>query len=191
MYVFRPALFVLTLVFSAIVVAQTGAKNQTNDLWAALKEGGHIALMRHALAPGTGDPANFQLNDCTTQRNLSAEGRDQARRIGAAFRKRQIKIDQVFSSRWCRCLETARLLNLGPVKPYPVLDSFFRRRERGPRQTKSLASFISTKDSGPSIIMVSHQVNITGLTGVFPRSGDIVVIRPNGKNLQILGVISL
>lgn len=191
MHVYRLALLFSIMFFSATLVAQTAAENQTDALWAALQEGGHIALMRHALAPGTGDPANFQLDDCKTQRNLSSEGRDQARRIGEAFRQRQIKVGQVLSSRWCRCLETARLLNLGPVKAYPMLDSFFRNRNRGPQQTEHLMNFVMNKRSGPSIVMVSHQVNITSLTGVFPGSGDIVVIRPNGNKLQVLGVISL
>jgi phosphohistidine phosphatase SixA len=187
---YRFALVILNLMIAA--AAQTAPENPADALWAALQKGGHIALMRHALAPGTGDPTHFQLDDCTTQRNLSPEGQDQARRIGEAFRQRQIKVEQVLSSRWCRCLETARLLNLGPVKPYPVLDSFFRNRDQGPQQTRELMRFVSEKPSGSSIIvMVSHQVNITGLTGVFPRSGEIVVIRPNGDKFQILGVISL
>jgi phosphohistidine phosphatase SixA len=192
MHVFRRlALLIVVLVYSTTLVAQTVANNQTEALWAALQEGGHIAFMRHALAPGTGDPDNFRLDDCTTQRNLSAEGRNQARRIGAAFRQRQINVEQVLSSRWCRCLETARLLNLGPVKSYPVLDSFFRNRDQGPQQTRELMGFVSEKRSGSStIVMVSHQVNITGLTGVFPRSGEIVVIRPDGNNFQVLGVLS-
>lgn len=185
-------LFISTLIFSTISVAQSVSADQTDALWAALQGGGHIALMRHALAPGTGDPSNFQLDDCATQRNLSAEGRDQARRIGAAFRQRQISVDQVLSSRWCRCLETARLLNLGTVKPYPVLDSFFGNRDQGPQQTRVLKGFVSKKrDSLSTIVMVSHQVNITGLTGIFPRSGEIVVIRPTGNNFQVLGVLSL
>jgi phosphohistidine phosphatase SixA len=191
MQVYRIALLILTVVFSTTVVAQTTLEDQSEALWTALQGGGHIALMRHALAPGTGDPSNFQLDECATQRNLSAAGRDQARRIGAAFRKRQINVDQVLSSRWCRCLETARLLNLGPVKPYPVLDSFFRNRDQGPQQTTKLKDFVTEQRSGSSILMVSHQVNITGLTGIFPRSGEIVVIRPKGNNFQVLGVISL
>jgi len=172
------------------VWASAGGKSE-DVLWKALKQGGHVALMRHALAPGTGDPAAFRLNDCSTQRNLSKEGREQARRIGQAFRKRNIAIARVLSSRWCRCLETARLLGLGLVEPFPVLDSFFRQRDKGPQQTAALREFLADQGSGPSLVMVTHQVNITALTDIFPRSGEIVVIRPLPEgNLKVLGRLS-
>lgn len=165
--------------------------NGSAALWAALKDGGHMALMRHAQAPGTGDPSGFQLDDCTTQRNLAEAGRQQAQQIGQAFRDRRIKIARVLSSRWCRCLATATLLDLGPVEPFPILDSFFQRRERGTAQTAALRRFVSKVHTGPSLILVTHQVNITALTQVFPRSGEIVVIRPRGDGeFEVLGQLS-
>ena len=97
-----------------------------ND-WDALTEPGAFAIMRHALAPGTGDPADFRLDDCTTQRNLDARGREQARAIGAAFRDRGITFDVVLTSQWCRTRETAELLGLGEVVEAPALNSFFQR----------------------------------------------------------------
>ena len=90
-----------------------------ND-WAALDRPGAFAIMRHALAPGTGDPAGFTLEDCSTQRNLDDRGRAQALAIGAAFRARGVQFDAVLSSQWCRCQETASLLELGEVTPAPV-----------------------------------------------------------------------
>lgn len=98
----------------------------SSDTWSLLQQGdrGYVVMMRHALAPGTGDPPNFRLEDCSTQRNLSAQGRAQARRIGEAFRRRGIKVARVLSSQWCRCLETARLMNLGAVEPFAPLNSF-------------------------------------------------------------------
>ena len=149
--------------------------------------------MRHALAPGTGDPANFVVDDCSTQRNLSDEGREQARRIGLAFRQRNIGIGQVLSSQWCRCLETAELLDLGPVTPFPTLNSFFRRYERRAEQTAALTTFVNRSIDGPSLVMVSHQVNITALTGVFPSSGEIVVIHPGAgpEGFTVLGRLLL
>ncbi|HIK16487.1 MAG TPA: histidine phosphatase family protein [Leptolyngbyaceae cyanobacterium M33_DOE_097] len=82
---------------------------------------GYVAVMRHAIAPGTGDPGNFRLGDCQTQRNLSETGRQQARRLGQLLRDRQVPVTRVLSSQWCRCLETARLLDLGQVEPFPIL----------------------------------------------------------------------
>jgi phosphohistidine phosphatase SixA len=148
------------------------------SLWTALRTGNAVALIRHALAPGTGDPAGFKLEDCTTQRNLSEEGRRQARQIGAAFRQNGIASAQVLSSRWCRCLETARLLDLGPVEPFPPLDSFFADPGQGPAQTAALREFLGRPYEGPPRVLVTHQVNITSLTNVVPRSGEMVVVRP-------------
>lgn len=158
-------------------------------LWKALAGGGHVALLRHALAPGTGDPEHFDLDDCATQRNLSAAGRDQARRIGQRFRDHGIRQAAVHSSQWCRCLETARLLALGPVAPLPALNSFFRDRRREPAQTAQLRAFIRASAGPLPLVLVGHQVNITALTGLFPASGEIIVLRPEGDGLTVLGRI--
>jgi len=182
-----------TLVSLWLAVAATVSHAaETEALWAALKSGGHVALMRHALAPGTGDPANFRLDDPTTQRNLSDTGRAQARRIGQAFRERDIPVGRVLSSRWNRCLETAELLNLGAVEPLPALDSFFRHWERRDPQTAALKTFLDQQDrNGPSLVLVTHQVNITALTGVFPSSGEIVVLRLlEGGGFEVLGQLT-
>ena len=103
--------------------------------WQALRDGGTVALFRHARAPGTGDPPQFRLEDCSTQRNLSAEGRRQAQAIGEQFRARQIPVEQVLSSRWCRALDTARLAFGSLTEPFPPLDSFFAGRDREEAQT--------------------------------------------------------
>jgi broad specificity phosphatase PhoE len=146
--------------------------------------------MRHATAPGTGDPLGFRLEDCATQRNLSDEGRAQARRIGAAFRARGVPIEGVWSSQWCRCLETAELLDLAPVTPLPALNSFFEDREQEADRTAALRAFIAARQPHGALIMVTHQVNITALTGVFPASGEAVVAKPQQKGeLSIVGRI--
>lgn len=137
---------------------------------------GAVGLMRHALAPGTGDPANFDLDDCATQRNLSEAGRAQARAIGAAIRGADIAIDHVWTSRWCRSRETARLLRLGDVTEVPALDSFFADRSREPDQSRAVRRALSALPADARAILVSHQVNITALTGIYPRSGEVVVI---------------
>lgn len=97
---------------------------------ALLKKPGHFAIMRHALAPGTGDPRNFDLTDCSTQRNLSEAGREQAKAVGELLRKSGIEKAGVYSSQWCRCLDTATLLGLGPVTELPALNSFFQQPEK-------------------------------------------------------------
>jgi phosphohistidine phosphatase SixA len=161
--------------------------------WSLLQQGdtGYVVMMRHALAPGTGDPPNFRLEDCSTQRNLSAQGRAQARQIGEAFRRRGIKVSRVLSSQWCRCLETARLLNLGPVKPFTPLNSFFRDRSAIARQTTEVREFITAnRNTVGTIILVTHQVNITALTDIVPQSGESVVLRANEQDqVEVIGRI--
>ena len=160
-------------------------------LWRALATPGHIALMRHALAPGTGDPAHFDVGDCATQRNLSAAGRSQAARIGAGFRAQGIAAARVMTSQWCRCRDTARLLGFGPVTELPALNSFFRRGERRDGQTRELESWLAEQSLDKPLVLVTHQVNITALTGVYPASGDIVVLRRRADGgLDVLGSIS-
>ncbi len=158
------------------------------DIWAALRGGGHFALIRHALAPGNNDPPGFRLDDCSTQRNLSAEGRAQAARIGELFRANGIVQARVLSSQWCRCTETATLLGLGAVTPQPLLNSFVRDRERGLRQTQALRSWLGQQDLAQPMVLVTHQVVITALSEVFPGSGEIVVMRrlPDG-GLSVAG----
>jgi len=160
-----------------------------NGDWQLLKQKGVVVMMRHTLAPGTGDPDNFRLNDCSTQRNLSAEGKAQARRIGEEFRKRKIKVSGVLSSQWCRCEETARLLDLGSVELQPALNSFFSDRTTAAKQTDLVRSLILEHRSQNGVmIMVTHQVNIIALVGVLPTSGASVILRANqnGK-VELLG----
>ena len=148
-------------------------------------------LLRHALAPGFSDPPTFKLGDCATQRNLSDAGRQQARQIGAVFRQRGITIDNVYTSQWCRCRDTAELLGLGSVTPLPLLNSFFETREREKEQTEALAQFLKTTAISQVIVLVTHQVNITALTGVYPASGEAVVVEANTDNaLRVLGRLS-
>jgi phosphohistidine phosphatase SixA len=161
---------------------------EDSALWQAVARGGHVLLIRHARAPGGGDPAGFRLEDCATQRNLNSDGQDQARRIGDAFRRAGITRAQVFSSRWCRCLETGQLLALGQVTPLPALDSFFSNAEREHAQSSETLAWIKAADLSTPLVLVTHQVNITALTGIFPESGEIIVTRamPDGT-LHVVG----
>ncbi|HMO73647.1 MAG TPA: histidine phosphatase family protein, partial [Paracoccaceae bacterium] len=146
------------------------------DAWVAAREPGAVLLMRHAHAPGTGDPAGFRLEDCATQRNLNSAGRAQARRIGAAITARGIVPDRVLTSQWCRARETAALLAVGTPKDWPVLNSFFGEMPNEPAQTTALRRFLSEEAAGERLVLVTHQVNVTALTGIVPRAGEIVVL---------------
>ncbi len=160
------------------------------DLWQELKKENHFVLIRHALAPGTGDPPDFNLRECATQRNLSEKGRNQARNIGRFFRAKGIHRAQVYSSQWCRCLETATLLYLGPVQELEILNSFFRHFEKRKEQTAALKSWINDKEIRAPLILVTHQVNITAFTDIFPGSGEMVIVRKDGQNqFVVLGTI--
>ncbi len=145
---------------------------------ARARDPGVVTLMRHAAAPGTGDPPGFTLGDCTTQRNLSEAGRRMAQRIGAALRAAGVRDADVRSSRWCRCLDTARLLDVGPVHAETFLNSFFAGRGDEEASTRLLRAAVLQKlDSRRPLIFVTHQVNITALTGVVPAEGEVVFVR--------------
>ena len=145
--------------------------------FARLSEPGIVAILRHAVAPGTGDPTTFRLDDCTTQRNLDARGREQARKIGAAIRAAGATVDRVVTSQSCRCRDTARFLDLGPVEDLPALNSFFRNRDRAGPQTAKLRQFLLGLPPAQTVILVTHQVNITALTSRVPASGEIFMLR--------------
>jgi phosphohistidine phosphatase SixA len=159
---------------------------------ARLDEGGYVVMLRHALAPGVGDPANFRLHDCATQRNLSEEGRAQARRLGERLRAHGIDQAKVYSSQWCRCLETAELLDLGPVAELPALNSFFSRRADREPTLEALRAFLSgLPEDGPPVILITHQVTISAITGRGTASGEAIVLKADGTGQpQVVGTIA-
>ncbi|MDQ8184311.1 histidine phosphatase family protein [Pelagicoccus sp. SDUM812002] len=176
------------------ILARPGAGQTKEDdrLWESVRSGEAFVLMRHALAPGTGDPGNFEIADCATQRNLSEAGRRQAREIGERFRASGIDEASVFTSQWCRCRETAELLDLGPVSELPALNSFFQEYERRDDQTEALNEWLLTRDASDrrALVLVTHQVNITATAGVYPSSGEIVVCSLSHEGaLEVLGRI--
>lgn len=186
--------FTAAVIGASIAAAAAGMHvraAERGELAAQIAKPGHIVIMRHALAPGTGDPANFELGDCATQRNLSEAGRRQAGRTGDFLRSVGVDEARVFSSQWCRCLETAQILDLGPVEPLPALNSFFEDRESGPAQTRELRAEIAEMDLSRPVVMVTHQVNITALTRVFPSSGEMVVVKRAADGaIEVLGTIA-
>jgi len=160
-------------------------KNLINQL----EDGGKLIFIRHAYAPGNGDPAGFNLNDCSTQRNLSDDGRKQAQRIGEFFNKNKIEIDKVLSSEWCRCKETAKIA----FKNYSTnsfLNSFYSSKfsKNKDKQVKAFNYYIKNLESEKNLIFVTHYVFISEVLNYGPSSGEIVV---SDKNLNIIGSIEI
>jgi phosphohistidine phosphatase SixA len=161
--------------------------------WSAMQAGGVAILLRHAVTePGVGDPPGYRLDDCATQRNLSAEGRAQAVRIGRMLRERAVRIDAVLSSRWCRCLDTARLaFPQHAVAPFNALNSFFDDRTVEPERTRAALDRIAAIRSPASAAFVTHHVNILALTGEAVGTGELLVVRHVGGRLKVLGRLQL
>ena len=160
-------------------------KNLINQL----EDGEKLIFIRHAYAPGNGDPAGFNLNDCSTQRNLSDEGRKQAQRIGEFFTKNKIEIDKVLSSEWCRCKETAKIA----FKNYSTnnfLNSFYSSKfsKNKDKQVKAFNYYVKNLESKKNLIFVTHYVFISEVLNYGPSSGEIVV---SDKNLNIIGSIEI
>jgi broad specificity phosphatase PhoE len=168
----------ISLIAVILAAGTANADDVEADLAVRMQSGGYVLLIRHADAPGTGDPAGFRLDDCRTQRNLSGSGREQARSIGIWLRGQGVEHARVYSSEWCRCLETAELLGLGPVTPLPALNSFFQRPEDREPNLAALEQFLNAQPrDGSLIVLVTHQVTMTALTGVYPASGEGVLLR--------------
>jgi phosphohistidine phosphatase SixA len=159
--------------------------------WAALRQGAHVALMRHAEAPGgAGDPPGFRLDDCRTQRNLSARGRADAKAVGERLRTQGVAVTKLLSSPWCRCVDTARLLSIGPVEIEPTFSNAFVLADRRPALTAGARTLVSAWKGPGTLLVVTHGTNIQALTGVNPDSGEIVVVEPRpDANLRPVGRI--
>ena len=179
----------LAFALALLLVPATGI---ADDRFAPLAEARTVAIMRHALAPGNGDPPGFRLDDCTSQRNLDDRGRAQARAVGAAIRASGARIDRVLTSQWCRCRETAELLDLGEVEEFPALNSFYEDRSTADAQTRELRDFLASLPPDRTVMLVTHQVNITALTGRAVGSGEVFLLRlhPHGQ-VEVLAEITV
>ena len=170
----------------------SAAQAAAESVWDRLRAGGLVIMLRHANAPGTGDPAGFRVDDCATQRNLSAEGRAQAAALGAAFRERGVPVGRVVSSRWCRAIDTARLA-FGSAEIVPALDSLFGRRDQAEAQNAEIRAIIrswSSRDT--NLVMVTHNANIAALTGLSTADAEAIVVRPEpGDRLEVIGRVRL
>lgn len=172
--------------FAASPAASAG--DDEAPAWAALRAGG-IVLWRHAEAPGVGDPPQFRLGDCSTQRNLDERGRTQARRLGERLRERGVRVGAVWASPWCRTRETAELMALGlPVKDEPAFASLFGDRCAGEAAQTAQARALLEAWRGPgALVVVTHQVNISALVGRPTASGEGIVLTRREGRLVVAG----
>ena len=172
----------LAAVLAALACASAWAGDDAR-LWAKLRQGGNVLLMRHAsTGTGLGDPPGFRLDDCATQRNLSEAGRDEARQVGERLRAGRVPVSQVYTSPWCRCRDTA-LAAFGRAEAWTPLSSVFEAPERDREYTERVRKRIGTyssRDMKGNVVMVTHNVNIASLTKLSVAPGEIVVVRPDG-----------
>lgn len=173
---------VLAALWLACTTLLIPAARADEAMWALLKGGGQVILIRHALTtPGVGDPQGMVLSDCASQRNLSDEGRAHAALIGQAMRARGVNIAQVLSSPWCRCQETARLAFRAEPQVSSALGNIFGRPELQARQVEQLKPLVSRRPAAGNVVMVSHGSTILALTGVSPATGEMVIVTPRGN----------
>ena len=160
--------------------------SETN--WKPAQEGNKIILIRHSLAPGGGDPVGFKINDCKTQRNLNSFGIRQSKKIGKLFKKNKVPIDQVLSSQWCRCKDTAKYA-FNEYKEFTALNSTFQSQyiKNEPQQLKKLYNFVKEWDGkGKNLVLVTHYSIITAVTNAIPESGEIVI---TDKDFKVISTI--
>ena len=168
-----------------IITFQLNASEQS---WKIAQEGDKIILIRHSLAPGGGDPAGFKVDDCKTQRNLNRTGINQSKKIGKLFKKNKVPVDQVLSSQWCRCKDTAKYA-FGNFKEFTALNSTFQSPydQNEAKQLKDLYAFVKDWNSnGKNLVLVTHYSIITAVTNAVPSSGELVI---TDKNFEVLGTI--
>ena len=176
----RRSIVLLLALTGLLGLPASGAAVQGEALWTLLQAGGHVILIRHTVTtPGVGDPPGMQLTDCATQRNLSEEGRRDARHIGDVFRRRGIPVARVLSSPWCRCLDTARLA-FGEAEAWPPLSNLFGRPENRSPQLRELERLVGQRVPAGNLVLVSHGSTIDALTGVSSLPGEVVILTPQG-----------
>jgi broad specificity phosphatase PhoE len=169
----------MRIVLLALLFFSAGAA-ASDELWELLRKGGQVVMIRHTLTEaGAGDPQGFRLEDCSTQRNLSDEGREHAKRIGEAFRLHRIPVDEVLTSPWCRCVETASLA-FDKADILPALSNLFGRSENRQKQVEELTRIASQPRASGNLVLVTHGSTILALTRIPVNMGEIMVITPQG-----------
>ena len=176
-----------------LIVAPGVAADNSNEAWAALVKGGHVALVRHGNAPPGygGDPPGMKIEDCKTQRNLDDTGREQARAVGEAFRKRGVQVDRILSSPMCRCLDTARLMAVGSVETsWALLPD---RDRNAPVRLSELKEIVSAWRGPGTLVLVTHGFTVQNLIGIIPGQAETVVLEPapgSGRGGDLVGRIA-
>ena len=176
---------ILNLILFSLISFQINASEQA---WNLAEEGDKIILIRHSLAPGGGDPQGFKIDDCKTQRNLNRKGINQSKKIGKLFKKNKVLVDQVLSSQWCRCKDTAKYA-FGNFKEFTPINSTFQSpyNKNETKQLKELYNFVKKWDGkGKNLVLVTHYSIIIAVTNAVPSSGEIVI---TDKNFEVLGTI--
>jgi phosphohistidine phosphatase SixA len=160
----------------SVIAAPVAVADDTREAWVALVNGGHVALIRHGNAPPGygGDPPGFKIDDCATQRNMDEKGRAQSRAVGEAFRQHGVRVDKILSSPWCRCLETARLLALGPVENTGAVAA----SDKSPERLAALKQIVAAWRGPGTLVVVTHALTVQALVGIMPGQAETVVIRP-------------
>ena len=186
----RFVIFTVLLGFCGTV--EVAGADDAADAWKALRAGGHVALMRHADAPGgVGDPPGFRVEGCATQRNLSEKGRADAEKIGSQLKGEGIAFEKILSSPWCRCIDTARLLNLGTVETEATFGNVVVLKDQRQTLTTGARALIARWTAGGNLLVVTHGANIQALTGVWLASGEIVVVKGGSDRTEPVGRLLL
>lgn len=174
--------------FVSLFPSQSSAQEASSDLLVKLAQPGVHLIMRHALAPGTGDPEDFDLANCATQRNLNDAGKQQAADFGAYLQRHHVEFDRVLSSQWCRCMDTAKLMNMGKVEAEERLNSIWlRSQDYQDTRIDALKAFLHQTSKDQSLLMVTHYINILHLTGQAVTSGEGLVIKIAEDEIVVLG----
>jgi phosphohistidine phosphatase SixA len=176
------------LIVAAALLCSPAAATEAG--WALLREGGYVVLLRHAMAGGGNDPANVNAADCSTQRNLSERGREQADRLGVLLSVRAAHTEKVLSSRYCRCLETAQYA-FDDMKPetFEALDPLPADPKLAATQEAAIVERVKSFSGSGNLVMITHKENIEALTGISAREGEAIIVRADGDKLRVLGRI--
>jgi phosphohistidine phosphatase SixA len=186
----RFAIFAILLGFCG--AAEIASADDAANAWKALRAGGYVALMRHTEAPGGfGDPPGFRVDDCATQRNLSAKGRADAAKIGTRLKLEGIAIEKIVSSPWCRCKDTATLLNLGAIETEATFGNVVVLRDQRESLAAGARALIAKWTGRGNLLVVTHGANIAALTSISPASGEIVVVRSGSGGIEPVGRLML
>ena len=186
----RLVIFAVLLGFGGMV--EVAGADDAADAWKALRAGGHVALMRHADAPGgVGDPPGFSVDDCATQRNLSEKGRVDAEKIGSRLKGEGIAFEKILSSPWCRCIDTAKLMNLGTVETEATFGNVVVLKDQRQTLTTGARAVIARWTAGGNLLVVTHGANIQALTGAWLASGEIVVVKGGSDRNEPVGRLLL